>query len=517
IKGFRAVSKAIDKYTFLRHLRESDATSFYRVLVNHAMELLPYVYTPTVGEACQTYHRLPIRTNGVYITADDAGKVGDALRTRARDVGAGDGDGKLKVAVVTDGERILGLGDLGAGGMGIAEGKILLYTVCAGVEPAACLPVCLDVGTDNQALLDDPKYRGLRRKRLRGAAYDDLVEEFMAEMRSWQPRCLVQFEDFGNANAFRVLEKYRRVQPCFNDDIQGTACVALAALLSGLRATGGQLTDQTVLFYGAGEAGVGIGELIAMAMEKAGLSKRDAMRRCLFMDSKGLVCKARLEGYGGEKFALQPHKIPFAHDVAYQPNLLAAVDALRPTALIGVSTIAGAFDEAVVKRMAALNPRPVIMPLSNPTPLAECTFEQAVSWTNGEVVFASGSPFPPLRRAGGETLYPAQANNAYVFPALGHAAVLSNAREVSDDAFLDCAYELASMSTAECVATGKLFPDFDSIRDVSKKLVASVAAKMEARGETRERVGGIEAWVAKVEREFWCPEADDAPVARSRL
>ena len=222
-----------------------------------------------------------------------------------------------------------GLGDLGAGGMGIAEGKILLYTVCAGVEPAACLPVCLDVGTDNQALLDDPKYRGLRRKRLRGAAYDDLVEEFMSEMRSWQPRCLVQFEDFGNANAFRVLEKYRRVQPCFNDDIQGTACVALAALLSGLRATGGQLTDQTVLFYGAGEAGVGIGELIAMAMEKAGLSKRDAMRRCLFMDSKGLVCKARLEGYGGEKFALQPHKIPFAHDVAYQPNLLAAVDALR--------------------------------------------------------------------------------------------------------------------------------------------------------------------------------------------
>jgi malate dehydrogenase (oxaloacetate-decarboxylating)(NADP+) len=185
--------------------------------------------------------------------------------------------------------------------------------------------------------------------------------------------------------------------------------------------------------------------------------------------------------------------------------------------LIGVSTIAGAFDEAVVKRMAALNPRPVIMPLSNPTPLAECTFEQAVSWTNGEVVFASGSPFPPLRRAGGETLYPAQANNAYVFPALGHAAVLSNAREVSDDAFLDCAYELASMSTAECVATGKLFPDFDSIRDVSKKLVASVAAKMEARGETRERVGGIEAWVAKVGREFWCPEADDAPVARSRL
>ena len=235
LNGFRAASRAIDKYVFLRQLQHEDAGVFYRLLVNNAMEIMPYVYTPTVGEACQTYHTLPIAQQGVYITADDKGRVGEALRSRAPPSLAND----LKVAVVTDGERILGLGDLGAGGMGIAEGKILLYSVCAGIRPNQCLPVCIDVGTDNKSLLDDPMYKGLRRERLRGREYDEVVEEFMSEMRSWQPRCLVQFEDFGNTNAFRILERYRHRQPCFNDDIQGTACIALAGVLSGLRTTGG--------------------------------------------------------------------------------------------------------------------------------------------------------------------------------------------------------------------------------------------------------------------------------------
>ena len=291
LNGFRAASRAIDKYVFLRQLQHDDAGVFYRLLVNNAMEIMPYVYTPTVGEACQTYHTLPIAQQGVYITADDKGRVGEALRSRAPPSLAND----LKVAVVTDGERILGLGDLGAGGMGIAEGKILLYSVCAGIRPNQCLPVCIDVGTDNKSLLEDPMYRGLRRERLRGREYDEVVEEFMSEMRSWQPRCLVQFEDFGNTNAFRILERYRHRQPCFNDDIQGTACIALAGVLSGLRTTGADLTEQRVLFYGAGEAGVGIGELIAMALEKRGMSHHDAINRCYFMDSKGLVCKQRLD------------------------------------------------------------------------------------------------------------------------------------------------------------------------------------------------------------------------------
>mmetsp|Transcript_6484 Transcript_6484/g.9940 ORF Transcript_6484/g.9940 Transcript_6484/m.9940 type:complete len:510 (-) Transcript_6484:359-1888(-) len=501
LTGFRGASKAIDKYVFLRQLQQQDAASFYRLLMTNSMEIMPYVYTPTVGEACQTYHTLPIATQGVYITADDAGSVGAALRHRSpAHVTAGD----LKVAVVTDGERILGLGDLGAGGMGIAEGKILLYTVCAGVAPTQCLPVCLDVGTNNKELLDDPGYKGLRRERLRGAAYDALVDEFMAEMRSWQPRCLVQFEDFGNTNAFRILEKYRRVQPCFNDDIQGTACVALAGLLSGLRATGQDLTEQRVLFLGAGEAGVGIGELIAMALEKKGLSHADAMQRCYFMDSKGLVCKSRQD--------LQPHKVAFAHDVPFQADLVSAIRAIRPTILVGVSTLASAFTEEVVKLMAELNPRPIIMPLSNPTSKAECTFEQAVSWTDGKVVFASGSPFPPLQH-GGRTLYPAQANNAYVFPALGHAAVLAGAAEVSDDVFLAAAESLSTMTTAAELEEGKLFPDFNSIQHVSAEITAQVAGLMEAAGQGA-KPPGVTDWRQYVADEFYRPTDEEPPRAK---
>ena len=502
LNGFRAASRAIDKYVFLRQLQHTDAAVFYRLLVNNAMEIMPYVYTPTVGEACQTYHKLPIAQQGVYITAEDKGRVGEALRSRAPPSLADD----LKVAVVTDGERILGLGDLGAGGMGIAEGKILLYSVCAGIRPNQCLPVCIDVGTDNKSLLEDPTYKGLRRERLRGSEYDEVVEEFMAEMRSWQPRCLVQFEDFGNTNAFRILERYRRQQPCFNDDIQGTACIALAGVLSGLRATGSDLSDQRILFYGAGEAGVGIGELIAMALEKRGMSHRDAMNRCYFMDSKGLVCKQRLDAPQTPKHALQPHKIAFAHDVPYQPDLSAAIDAIKPTVLIGVSTIHGAFDETIVRKMAALNERPIIMPLSNPTSKAECTFEQAVRWSDGKVVFASGSPFPPMKY-GGRTLFPAQANNAYVFPALGHAAVLAGAKQVTDDAFLAAAEALGTMTTESELADGKLFPDFDSIRAVSHDLTARVCELMERDG-VGTKPAGVTDWRKYVDSQFWEPEPE---------
>lgn len=533
LRAFRAAPAPIDKYVFLRRLQSENADSFYRLLMTNAMEIMPFVYTPTVGEACETYHRLPIRTNGVYITADDAGAVGAALRARAprhltmrSDVGGGGGnfdaarsgaprDGSsdgVKVAVVTDGERILGLGDLGAGGMAIAEGKILLYTVCAGVDPKQCLPVCLDVGTDNEALLEDPSYRGLRRRRLRGDAYDALVEEFMAEMRSWQPRCLVQFEDFGNQNAFRLLKRFRAEQPCFNDDIQGTACVALAGLLSASRAGDvPDLGDQTFLFYGAGEAGVGIGELIAMCLTKRfGLTHEEAMRRCFFMDSKGLVTAARRDR--GD-FARQTHKIPFAHaGVEPAGSLLEAIETIKPTALIGVSTIAGAFDEAVLRKMAELNPRPVVMPLSNPTRNAECTFEDAVRCTDGNVAFASGSPFEKMT-FNGTTLYPAQANNAYVFPALGHAAVLAGAREISDDVFLSAAESLAVMTSEDELRAGKLFPDFDAIQETSAALTAMVCEKLEQNGQGR-KPPGVTDWRAYVDSEFYRPPEEAATRAK---
>jgi malate dehydrogenase (oxaloacetate-decarboxylating)(NADP+) len=522
LRAFRAAPLPIDKYVFLRKLQSENADAFYRLLMTNAMEIMPFVYTPTVGEACETYHRLPVKTNGVYITADDAGNVGVALRERApkelsvaapsRSIGGRFVRDGLKVAVVTDGERILGLGDLGAGGMAIAEGKILLYTVCAGVDPKQCLPVCLDVGTDNERLLGDPKYKGLRRRRLRGSEYDSLVEEFMAEMRSWQPRCLVQFEDFGNQNAFRLLEQFRRKQPCFNDDIQGTACVALAGLLSASRLPDvPELKDQTFLFYGAGEAGVGIGELVAMCLEKRfGLTHEEAMRRCFFMDSKGLVTAAR---YKRGDFEKQRHKIPFAHDgFAPQTTLIEAIETLKPTALIGVSTIAGAFDEAVLKAMADLNTRPIVMPLSNPTHKAECTFADAIKHTDGNVAFASGSPFEPIS-FGGKTLYPAQANNAYVFPALGHAAVLADAKEISDDVFLAAAESLAVMTSEEELSSGKLFPDFDAIQETSKTLTAMVCEKLEQNGQGR-KPPGVTDWRAYVDSEFYRPPEEVATRAK---
>lgn len=393
---------------------------------------------------------------------------------------------------------------MGAGGMAIAEGKILLYTVCAGVDPRDLLPVCLDVGTDNEKLLNDPLYKGLRRPRLRGALYDQLVEEFMSEMRAWQPRCLVQFEDFGNQNAFRILHKFRKKHLCFNDDIQGTACVALAGLLSATRLDDVKpLGEQTFLFYGAGEAGVGIGELVAMCLEKKfGLTHAEAMKRCFFMDSKGLVTKARLEK--GD-FAKQTHKIPFAHDVEApgDTTLLTAIETLKPTALIGVSTIGGAFDEQVLKKMAEINDRPIVFPLSNPTSKAECTFHEAVRHTNGKVAFASGSPFDALSFKG-KTLYPAQANNAYVFPALGHAAVLANAREISDDVFLAAAESLGEMTSLEELREGKLFPDFDSIQHVSATLTAEVASKIELDGHGT-KPPGITSWRDYVDQTFYRP------------
>jgi malate dehydrogenase (oxaloacetate-decarboxylating)(NADP+) len=531
MEAFRAIADPLERYVYLRELQRASAETFYRALVREPLELMPFVYTPTVGEACEKYHRLGIETNGVYITADDAGRVGAKLRghwdraaaarARARegldgeaakrrgvDRRARDDDG-VAVAVVTDGERILGLGDLGAGGMGISEGKILLYTVCAGVRPSACLPVCLDVGTNNQRLLDDPNYKGLRRTRLKGEAYDALVDEFMREMRAWQPRCLVQFEDFGNANAFRILEKYRTTGPCFNDDIQGTAAITLAALLSSLRATKGKLEDQKVLFYGAGEAGVGIGELIAMAMEKTGMSHKEAMERCYFMDSKGLVCKSRLDG-------LQPHKVAFAHDVEYQPDLLSAISAVKPTALIGVSTIGGAFTEDVVKAMCALNERPIIFPLSNPTSKSECTFEQAMAWSDGKVVFASGSPFDPVvRPRDGVKVFPAQANNAYVFPALGFAAALTGASQITDDLFLAAAESLASITTDAEIDAGHLFPDMNSIRQVSVTLTAEICEMIVKSGLGR-APSGVSThadWLAYIESHQYDP-GEEQPISK---
>jgi malate dehydrogenase (oxaloacetate-decarboxylating)(NADP+) len=434
--------------------------------VAHTEEVLPFLYTPTVGEACQRYHELGVPTYGLYLRATQRGGFLAALRALPQQA--------VSVVVVTDGERILGLGDLGTGGMGISEGKSLLYTAAAGVPPHAILPVCLDVGTNNACLLADPAYPGLRHPRLQGAQYRAVTDEFVAALRAWRPHVVLQFEDFANHTAFELLAAHRGQLAAFNDDVQGTACITLAGLLSALRATGGSLADQRVLFLGAGEAGTGIAELIAIALEaRHGLTRAQARTRCLFMDSKGLVCAARRD--------LQPHKRPFAHDVPPCATLLEAVTRLRPTALVGVSTSPGAFSREILEVMAANNARPIVFPLSNPTSKAECTYEEAFDATAGAVLFASGSPFQPLRRAG-RTYAPAQANNAYAFPAIGHAAVLCGASAITDEVFLLAAEALAGLTTRQELDTGMLFPRFSNIRDVSARLMGAVAADMCAHG-----------------------------------
>jgi malate dehydrogenase (oxaloacetate-decarboxylating)(NADP+) len=466
LASFRAKPTDIEKYIYLISLLDRNERLFYRLVIDHLAEMMPIIYTPTVGQACQKYALLWRRPRGLFISADDRGRVADVMRNwPAADV---------RIIVVTDGERILGLGDLGANGMGIPVGKLSLYTACAGVRPDWCLPVTLDVGTDNEALLADPLYGGLQRRRLRGEPYDALIEEFMDAARSVFPRAIVQFEDFGNTNAFRILKKYQDRTACFNDDIQGTAAVTLAALWSAARMVPSEpLGTRNLLFLGAGEAGTGIAELVVSALTRQGIDASDARRRCWFVDSKGLVVASRS--------GLPDHKRPFAHDHPGCGDLLSAVHALRPAAIIGVSGQARGFTREVVEAMSAINERPIVFALSNPTSKSECTAAEAYEWSGGRAIFASGSPFPPCE-LGGRTFVPSQANNAYIFPGVGLGAIAVGARRVTDDMFMTAARTLAGTVTDADLARGSLFPPLDHIRNISARIAAAVAATAVDRG-----------------------------------
>lgn len=457
----------------------SDPPAFHALLLRHTEAILPYVYTPTVGEACQRYHALPgLTPTGIYLTPADAatpGAVAAKLRSY-RPPGSSSPSTPPCIVIVTDGARILGLGDLGAGGLGIAEGKALLYTAAGGVPPTALVPVCLDVGTDNASLLADPAYRGLRAKRAPAEVLDALVGALFAAVREWRPRAaLIHFEDFASASAFRLLARYgggAAGLPAFNDDIEGTASVALAAILAGLRLTGGDLAAQRLLFFGAGEAGAGIGELVAAALvSRCGLPLAAARARCVFVDSSGLVTSRR-------PGPLAAHKAPFAHDLPFVRTLADAVALVRPTVLVGVSAVAGAFSPAVLGAMADLNGRPIILPLSNPTHLAECSLAQALEGTGGRGIVATGSPFPP--HAGRAA---SQANNAYIFPGVGLAALVTRASRLGPGAFLAAAECLALQATAEEQEAGLLFPRFSRVADASAAVAAAVAAHLIASGD----------------------------------
>jgi malate dehydrogenase (oxaloacetate-decarboxylating)(NADP+) len=448
----------LERYIYMSALQDRNETLFYRVVLDYIQELMPIVYTPVVGLACQQYGHIFRRSRGIFITRQHRGRMRQILQNWPED--------DVRVIVVTDGERILGLGDLGANGMGIPVGKLVLYTVCAGLHPVHNLPVTLDVGTNNQSLLEDPLYLGTREKRLRGPEYDDLVEEFIQAASEVFPRALIQFEDFGNTNAFRLLRKYRDRVLTFNDDIQGTAGVILGGLYSAERMIGTRLSEQRILFFGAGEAAVGIGDLVVSAMVEEGLDRAEAMARCWFMDSKGLVVKSRKD--------LQEHKLPYAHEHSGVTDLLEAVKALKPTALIGASGQPQRFTQPVVEEMARLNQRPLVFALSNPTSKAECTAEQAYTWSQGRAVFASGSPFDPVE-LDGRRFVPGQGNNAYIFPGVGLGAVAIGARKVTDEMFASAAKALANLVSKEDLDQGCLYPPLTKIREVSAHIAAAVA------------------------------------------
>ncbi|MCA8943367.1 MAG: NAD-dependent malic enzyme [Planctomycetes bacterium] len=457
----------MQRYISLSSLQDRNESLYFRVLVDNLTELMPIVYTPTVGKACQEFGHIFRRPRGLFLSAEDRGRIGEVLRNwPMRDV---------RVIVATDGERILGLGDLGAHGMGIPVGKLNLYTACAGVNPHVCLPITLDVGTNNSELLDDPYYAGLRRGRLDGDEYDEFLEEFVTEVARAFPRVLLQFEDFGNRHAFKLLERYRDRICCFNDDIQGTAAIALAGLVSAQRITDTRLADHRILFLGAGEAGAGIAELIVSELVADGLDAAEARRRCWMVDSKGLVVASRTD--------LAPHKLPFAHDHEFVPDLANAVDVLRPTALVGVSGQPQTFTRPIVEVMAANNERPIVFALSNPTSKAECTARQAYEWSDGRAVFASGSPFDPVELAG-RTLVPGQGNNCYIFPGVGLGIVASGAKRVPDEIFRIAAGTLAGMTSAEDLATGCLYPPLANIRAVSLRIATAVAEFVHSEGLT---------------------------------
>ncbi|XP_070567786.1 NADP-dependent malic enzyme-like isoform X2 [Ptychodera flava] len=447
------------KYMYVMDVQDTNEKLFYRMLIDNLEEMMPIVYTPTVGLACQEYGHIYRRPRGLFITIHDKGYIEQILRNWP--------EPNIRAIVVTDGERILGLGDLGASGMGIPVGKLALYTACAGVDPAQTLPICIDVGTDNEKFLADPMYLGLRMKRVRTKEYDDLIDEFMeAVVKMYGDNCLVQFEDFGNHNAFQLLEKYKSKYCTFNDDIQGTASVAVAGILASLRVTGKKLSENKFLFQGAGEAAIGIANLLVKAIMQDGLSEEDARKQIWLVDSKGLVVKDRATG------GINKQKEPFAHVHEHIRSLADAVKTLKPTGIIGVAAIKGAFTKEIIQDMASFNEHPIIFALSNPTSKAECTAEEAYTYTNGKCMFASGSPFDPVTLPDGRTLYPGQGNNAYIFPGVGLGIIASGMRIVEDNVFLVAAEELADQVTDEHLAEGRLYPPLSTVREVSIKIAA---------------------------------------------
>lgn len=459
------IDLAINKYIYLTNLLETNETLFFNLLINDPEKFLPLVYTPTVGEACQRFGHISRRVRGLFISINQKDRIMEILRNWP--------EKDIRFTVVTDGGRILGLGDLGVCGSGIPIGKLALYTGCAGVPPEYTLPIVLDAGTNNEAFLKDPLYPGLRHKRITGAEYDDFIEAFVVAINEVYPGICIQWEDFQGADAIRILNRYRDKVCTYNDDIQGTAAVATAGFISASRLMGRPFIEQRILFLGAGAAAFGIAGLLVRKFQKEGLSKEDALEHIWMFDVNGLLVKSRDD--------LSEYQKPFAHDFEYTDDFAETILRIKPTAIIGVSTVGGAFNQGVIENMCVVNERPLIFPYSNPTSHSECTAEQAYSWSQGRAVFASGSPFPPVD-FGGKTFTTGQGNNVFIFPAMGLAIFATGAKRVTDEMFIAAAEEVAEQVTAEDFERGLIYPRIRDIMKVSVNVAVKVAGEIFASG-----------------------------------